>query len=34
MLMYTPVFFPIAFNFAEKSTSENTMVSEYWANTI
>ena len=34
MLMYTPTFFFIAFNFAEKSTSENARVSEYWANTI
>ena len=34
MLMYTPAFFFIAFNFAEKSTSENTIVSEFWGGTI
>ena len=34
MLMYTPTFFFIAFNFAEKSTSENTMVSRFWSVTV
>jgi hypothetical protein len=34
MLMYTPSFFFIAFNFAEKSMSENTSVSRFWAATV
>ena len=34
VLMYTPAFFFIAFNFAEKSTSENTMVSRFWSATV
>ena len=34
MLMYTPAFFFIAFNFAEKSTSKNTMVSRFWSVTV
>ena len=34
VLMYTPAFFFIAFNFAEKLTSENTMVSRVWTATI
>ena len=34
ILMYTPAFFFIAFNFAEKWTSENTMVSRFWSATV
>jgi hypothetical protein len=34
VLMYTPTFFFIAFNFAEKWTSENTMVSRFWSVTV
>ena len=34
MLMYTPAFFFIAFNFAEKSTSKNTIVSRFWSATV
>ena len=34
MLMYTPAFFFIAFNFAEKSNSKNTMVSRFWSVTV
>jgi hypothetical protein len=35
VLMYTPAFFFIAFNFAEKkSTSKNTMVSRFWSVTV
>ena len=35
LLMYiTPAFFFIAFNFAEKSTSENTRVAKFWTSTV
>ena len=34
LLMYIPAFIFIAFNFAEKSTSENTRVARYWTSTV
>ena len=34
LLMYFPAFFFIAFNFAEKSTSENTRMSKFWTSTV
>ena len=34
LLMFIPVFIFIAFNFAEKLTSENTRVSKFWADTV
>jgi Ca2+/Na+ antiporter len=34
VLVYIPAFFFIAFNFAEKRTSENTKVANFWAGTV
>ena len=34
LLMYIPAFIFIAFNFAEKSTSENTRAANFWAKTV
>ena len=34
LFMYILAFFLTAFNFAEKSTSENTRVPNFWANTV
>ena len=34
VLMYIPAFIFIAYNFAEKSTSENTRLAKFWAGTV
>ena len=34
VLVYIPAFFLIAFTFAEKSTSENTKVANFWTSTV
>ena len=34
VLLYIPIFIFIAFNFAEKLTSENTIAANFWANTV
>ena len=34
LLMYIPAFIFIAFNFAEKSTSENTRMARFWTSTV
>ncbi len=34
LLMYIPAFFFVAFNFAEKSMSENTRVAKFWTGTV
>ena len=34
LLMYIPAFIFIAFNLAEKSTSENTRAARYWTSTV
>ena len=34
LLLYIPAFISIAFNFAEKPTSENARVAKFWTNTV